>query len=146
MARSNSATAPKTWKIIRPPGVVVSRPRWGVEFDAAVLEVAGDGEQAWERSAEAVEPPHHEHVTAAGVVEQHGQLGVVVASTGYVLRPNRSAPASVSAFACMSGDWCSVEPRVYPSSITGRFSLVDVSTGFGPNRDAWGPGGSHLCL
>jgi len=39
------------------------------QLDAAALQVAGDGEQVGERTAEAVKPPHHEHATAAGVVE-----------------------------------------------------------------------------
>jgi len=58
------------------------------QLDAAALQVAGDGEQVGERTAEAVKPPHHEHATAAGVVEQRGQLGAVVASPGHAFGPN----------------------------------------------------------
>lgn len=36
----------------------------------------------------------------------------------------RSAPASVNAFVCMPGDWCNVDTHAYPSSVTGRSSLV----------------------
>lgn len=60
----------------------------GAEFDAAVLEVTGDREQVRQRVAEAVQPPHHEHVTAGGVVEQSGQLGAIVASTRHSVGPD----------------------------------------------------------
>ena len=65
----------------------------GAELDAAGLEVVGDSEQVRERAAEAIQPPHHEHVTAAGVVEQRGQLGAVVASTGHAIGPDPFGPS-----------------------------------------------------
>ena len=109
------------------------------ELDAAVLEVAGHSEQVRERSAEAVQPPHHEHVPASGIVQERGQLGAIVTSTGYALRPNSLGPSlrqrlylHVRGTGAASG-----LAHIPAASPAGPPSSVGHG-GFRPNRDACG--------
>ena len=69
-SRSNSASAAKTWKTSRPPGVVVSFDSVSERSRSRAFERGNRLDEVAQRAAEAIEAPYHQRLASACILER----------------------------------------------------------------------------
>jgi hypothetical protein len=81
------------------------------------VQVLGDGEDVFDRAAEAVEFPDAERVAGSQVVQCRGEAGVVGDAVEIFSSKIRPQPASVRASCWSWRSWLSVDTRARPTRL-----------------------------
>jgi hypothetical protein len=112
ISRSNSASAPKTWNCIRPPGVGgVDLLGQRAEPDLAVVQLFDELDEMFEPAAEPVQSPDHERVAGGEELEAGVELGAVLERPGADVVKHAAAAGLLSASSCSARFCSSVEMR-----------------------------------
>jgi hypothetical protein len=85
ISRSNSARAPKIWKISLPPDVVVSMFSVVLKADPPVVEAGDRLDEVGEGTPQSVEAPYDQGIAGPDVVEGVVQPGALKAFSGLLV-------------------------------------------------------------
>jgi hypothetical protein len=91
-SRSNSARAPKTWKISLPPLLAVSMPSRALKADSAAGESVYGLDKMLQGTAEPIKFPHHQRVSVAREIDSFSQAFSRIDSAAGDIAENLFAP------------------------------------------------------